>query len=675
MQDGASPYEEDYAQLIGALEQWDAGYRQYRRGLKQYLHGYSLYREGQEQYRQGEKEYEEGLEQYETGVDEYEKGEQQYTEGVDELKEARDRLDDSSKKLGDGEKEYADGLERYLDGEAVLQDAIDRLEAIGSCKWILTDGYGNASFLQLNASSENLRSMEMTFSLLFVLVGALVIYATISKMIDEQRPLVGTTKALGFYKREIYLKYLTFGVSATLLGAFLGLLLARFFVEGFILRGYNLYYSINLKRPTIVLLPTLATFAAAILLAVAASYFACARLVRTPAVRLMQQAVPEGRKKTATGKKHVLPLYSRLILLNMRTDLKRVIVTIVSVAGCCSLVVIGFTLRSAVKGTVQRQFTDIVQYDALVLYDAYANEAAGEQIGGILTDAGAETVPVQRSYITVNLAERQLQELYVGDPERIGELYRILDPKTGEPLSLEEDGMLVSLRFSETTGVKTGDTVEIALNGIETAHVRVTGVFNNYMNRIAIMSDACFRSAFGRDSARNGYLVRLNGADAEALQEEMKTVSGYEAYRVSDEFRSLFKAATSVMDAVVVLFIFMAAIMAGVVLMNLTNIYFMQKKREMTIMRVNGFTVKEVLGYVLREMIVTTVVGIVLGIALGAVLGYSIVRALEQPNLQLDRSVSLIAWLIGAAITVVFAVVVNVIVLRKVKDLKLTDVA
>ena len=33
------------------------------------------------------------------------------------------------------------------------------------------------------------------------------------------------------------------------------------------------------------------------------------------------------------------------------------------------------------------------------------------------------------------------------------------------------------------------------------------------------------------------------------------------------------------------------------------------------------------------------------------------------------------AWLYAAAITVFFAVIVNVIVLRKVKNLKLTDVA
>ena len=129
------------------------------------------------------------------------------------------------------------------------------------------------------------------------------------------------------------------------------------------------------------------------------------------------------------------------------------------------------------------------------------------------------------------------------------------------------------------------------------------------------------------------------------------------------------------MNMIVLLFIFMSAVMAGVVLMNLTNIYILQKLRELTIMRINGFTTKEVIGYCLRETVVTTAIGIVLGIGLGAWIGYQIVRSLEQSFKQLDRSVSVLAWLIGAALTAAFAVIVNAIALKKVKTLKLTDLS
>jgi ABC-type antimicrobial peptide transport system permease subunit len=125
----------------------------------------------------------------------------------------------------------------------------------------------------------------------------------------------------------------------------------------------------------------------------------------------------------------------------------------------------------------------------------------------------------------------------------------------------------------------------------------------------------------------------------------------------------------------VALFVFMAAVMAGIVLMNLTNIYVLQKKRELTIMRVNGFTVKEVVGYLLRETLLTTALGILLGLAVGSGIAYRICRTMDQPFLQFVRDPSVPAWITGAVLTVLFTAVVNYVALRPVKDLKLTDLA
>ena len=66
--------------------------------------------------------------------------------------------------------------------------------------------------------------------------------------------------------------------------------------------------------------------------------------------------------------------------------------------------------------------------------------------------------------------------------------------------------------------------------------------------------------------------------------------------------------------------------------------------------------------------------GIVLGIVIGSVMGYSVIRNLEAPYLMFIRRVNLIAWLLAAVITVLFTLGINVIALRKIKRLKLTDV-
>lgn len=553
--------------------------------------------------------------------------------------------------------------------EQIISDQRREVDEMAPCRWIVLDSRGNTSFVQLNTSSKNLASLQMTFSMLFVVIGALVIYATVSKMVDEQRTLVGVTKALGFFNREVFAKYLLFGLLATVLGTFLGILLARFWIEGFVLNGYNIYFTIDLRQPRMFLKPTLIVILGGVFLAVAAVTFACLRLVRMPAIRLMQAPVPKGRNKTVRTQKHVLSLYSRLVLLNIRTDIKRVLVTVVSVAGCCTLVVIGFTLKYSIDKCMEKQYTEVVQYDGRIRVD-YAGDVEEE-----LISSGVEYVPLYDGNVTFRIRDVDMGELLCGDIAAIETMFRLNDWQTGEPLAPTDEGIYIQRRLAEIYDLTVGSEFEMTLNGTQTITVRVAGVFENYLGRTMAMSPGYYEALCGETPQSNAFFVRFGDVDREALLSELDETLGFVEHTPADEGKAMFKAATSVINAVVALFIFMAAVMAGVVLLNLTNIYILQKKRELTVMRINGFTTREVIAYVTRETVITTILGIILGLIFGSAIGYRIVRALEQSFYRLERSICFSGWLYAAIMTVFFTVIVNIIALRKVKDLKLTDVA
>ena len=561
--------------------------------------------------------------------------------------------------------QYVAGLETYRKKMADLQP----------CRWLCLNAKGNASFAQLAVGSGNFANLKMTFSLLFVLVGALVIFATVGKIVDEQRPLVGTTKALGFYNREIFAKYLSFGVLATLLGTILGILVARFAISPFLLNGFGEYYEFDITKPGIVVHTTVIVILAGILLATAAVWFACNRLLHEPAVRLMQPKAPGVKKSSAKGGKRVLSLYSRLILLNIRTDLKRVVVTIVSVAGCCALVIIGLTLRSSVNGSVEKQYGEIVNYDFRVQYDPGIAKDEGKEFSDLLDAEKAEYTKVLSTSATYYFNELQLAEVYCGDLKEIHEFYHLYDWKTGNPIQSTDRGVLVQRRIAEIYGLDVGDEFELSIGGTKTATVRIAGIFENYLGRALLMSGEYYERVYNEPMQPNAFLVRTGGANADTLDSGLRALEGFESITNSDSNRSIVETSTTMLNVVVLLFVFIAGVMAGVVQLNLTNMYVLQKKREMTIMRINGFTVKEVIGYILRETVVTTVLGILLGIAAGAGVAYSITRTLEQSFLQLKRSPSFVAWALAAVITVAFTVIVNAVALRNVKNLRLTDVA
>ena len=535
-------------------------------------------------------------------------------------------------------------------------------------RWLVLDERGSPSFVQLLAGSENLGSLRMTFALMFIVISLLVIYATVSKMVDEQRTLVGTTKALGFYKREILMKYLLYGVSGTLLGAAIGVLLARFWLEGIALRGYGSYVSVDISQSRFSPGITVVVLLVSVLLSVVAVWSACSRLVRAPAVQLMQPPAPKGKTGTEK-KKHLLPLYSRLLLRNARSDWRRIAVTVVSVAGCCALLVNGFTLKHGVTGCVEKQYGKVMVYD----WEIECWNFEIQDIMQTLAEAGAESAAVYKTTLITKIDDTGIANLICGDLTEINRLYRLYDWKTGELLTDAEDGILIQRRIAEIYGLDVGSEFELSDGLSELVTVRVAGVFESYIGLPAVMSSSYYEETFGRPCEPTTILVRLNGADEAALAAQFDESYDVKSFGPGD--RSSFRSSMSVINSIVALLTTMSVMLAGVVLMNLTNLLFLQKKREMTVMRINGFSVRQTVGYLLREIVATTALGIVLGIAAGAAMAYYILRSLEQSFVQFDRSISLPAWGLGAGITILFAVLVNWIVLRKVKTLKLTDVS
>ncbi|MBQ1483050.1 MAG: hypothetical protein IIZ28_05705, partial [Erysipelotrichaceae bacterium] len=77
--------------------------------------------------------------------------------------------------------------------------------------------------------------------------------------------------------------------------------------------------------------------------------------------------------------------------------------------------------------------------------------------------------------------------------------------------------------------------------------------------------------------------------------------------------------------------------------------------------------------YVGRELVLTTAIGILIGLPLGAFMGYRIILLLENTSC-FDRNIYYLGGLIAAGVTAFFSFVIVQTALRKVKDLKLTDI-
>lgn len=560
-------------------------------------------------------------------------------------------------------------LESKSQSYAAYHESIDNM---APCRWIVLGERGNTGFVQVLTCSETLKTIQINFALMFILIGALTILATIGKMVNEQRTQVGTVKALGFYNREILQKYLLFGVSATIIGTILGSIVARYFMEGVALNNYSDSFAADLSAPLFDWGSVLLALLAGVVLAAGAVWVSCRRLMKESANALMQPPIPLVTRKAQTDKKHVFGLYARLILRNIRTDWKRVTLTVVSVLGCCAMIGVGFTLKNAISNCPKKQDSEVLRYDAVIK----CLPGTLDDTQSILNEAGADSIQLYKTDALVQTDEPGLAQLLCGDIAEIQSMVRLLDWRSGEPLLPVDDGIYIYQRLAETENLDVGSEIKLTLGLSDAATVRVAGVFQNYLGLPVVMSGGYYETLFKKTCEPNAFLVRLNDTDKDTLIARLQEEAwGYESWTPYDGDRSAFKAATASINSVDALLIAIAAIMAGVVLLNLTNTFVLQKKRELIIMRINGFSVKELVGYLLRETALTTAIGILLGVAAGCGIGYYIVRSVELSYTQFDRSIYAPAWLYAAGITALFAVVINAIALQKMKKLKLTDIA
>ena len=201
--------------------------------------------------------------------------------------------------------------------------------------------------------------------------------------------------------------------------------------------------------------------------------------------------------------------------------------------------------------------------------------------------------------------------------------------------------------------------------------VAVSGVFNNYVGGQMVMSEAAYEALFGEKPAQNCFWVKCDALCRAEVVRLLRSlpVTVTESSAKQAEYQSY----TAALDVIAALLAGIAALMAGGVLLNLIYLQYYRKKRSLVVMRINGFTAWETLGYVLGESVVTHVIGLLLGIAGGAWLGRRIILLMEARQLHIVRSVQPMAWLISLLIMLLFSFVIHAVIARAVVRLKPTE--
>ena len=105
--------------------------------------------------------------------------------------------------------EYKSLVNQY---KSVLQDKLP------SDSFVALSLYENAGIMSLISYAEKVGQIALIFVVFFLLVTMLVVYSTMSRLLEEERPLIACQKTLGFSNNSIVFKYTFFVMLATIIG-------------------------------------------------------------------------------------------------------------------------------------------------------------------------------------------------------------------------------------------------------------------------------------------------------------------------------------------------------------------------------------------------------------------------------------------------------------------------
>ncbi len=626
---------------------------------------------------EGQIAYEEGLGKLADAKWELEYNEinlaQQFIDAERQIAKARDKLLSGDKQLSSYRQEYEDRLKEY---ETQIKDAENQINGV-EATWLIEDHDANMGYFDLQSNFSSVSKTGMALGILFLIVGAMVTASTLIIIIDDQRKQVGTTKAFGFYNREILGKYLLFGISAAIIGSLAGVFLAKLLAKSVLnFMDRSNMYSFKMGEPSVSPVFVLSVVLVAVALCSLVTVAACSGLIRTPAALLMKGEILKKvrKKKNSTKKGSQKSLYSRLIFRNMINDRARVLVTIAIIAGSCLIVGLGFTMKYAFDGMVTHQVSEIYQYDIRVDLPASLSEEKREQIENYFKANKADYAKARyESRLYNDGGSISALTMIIGDDE-LGRFLGIRDPKTREDLRLPKDGVLAQHRFLEAFDYQVGGTVKMYDDSLHLDDIPIAGSFLNYYGRYFISSFDAYRQIFGKEADINAYYINLNGQDESRLEKDLLQISDDIGFDTPDFFVSRTSSISKIYSVILLIMIVIAIILSFMILLNMTNIYISKKRREVIVMRINGFSYKDTIVYLIKETILTTVLGIILGIILGYFLAPVLISFCQSADNQFITAFNFKAWAFAIGIEVLFAFIVNLIAYRRIRTFNMREI-
>lgn len=579
-----------------------------------------------------------------------------------------------------------------ISAQQKLSEAKDLLSKLDTMTWNVYNRNDTPGYESYGQSVNNIAVLSNIFPIFFFILSSMICLTTLTRLIDEDRILIGTYKALGYTSSSIVAKYVIYSLSACIIGTVAGVAVAVFLFPFAINSAYSIMYSL----PELIYVFPWGYAAISLVISLM-----CTTLVTTLAINkelrtnpavLMRPKTPKAGKRIILEK--ITFLWNRLNFTakvtarNLFRNKQRFIMTLFGIAGCTGLLIASLGMYNSIGAILSKQYESnpVSKYDFQIVFSnpqttpthsyEFTSAASDARIGSLmLTAMKSMTGSSDRS-------DKKL-DVYILVPENPGKLNEYIDLRsrtTHEQFVLDDTGAIITEKLANDTKTSVGESISFTDGDGNTYSVTVSAIAENYTFHYIYMTQNVYTAATGKTPdyqyAMGNLSSTFDNTDKDTLTNakgllstDLMKTDGITAIAFTSDTTESIATITDALSVVILLFFTSALILAFVVLYNLSNINIIERTREIATLKVLGFIDKEVSSYIYRENIFVSLFGMLFGVGFGIVIHYLLISFTAIDTVMYGQNIAWYSFLIAIAITCVIIVIVNIILHNKLKKI------
>lgn len=547
--------------------------------------------------------------------------------------------------------------------------------------YIITNRDYIQSYTEFGMDAQRIDKIGKIVPIIFYIVAALVSLTTMTRMVDEQRTLIGTYKALGYGKLKIAMRYILYAVFATFGGSILGIMIGSTFIPEIIINAYKMLYpNLSVVVTPVHMVHCITAVLISVICVIGATILSCFRSLRTSAAELMRPAAPKHGKRILL--EHIPFIWKHMnfiwksVARNIARYKKRIFMTIFGICGCMSLLLVGFGIKDSIRSIVDIQYSELHKYDISAKFESGMNPDNIASLNHMLEENHQITSYIDIYSMTslISNGEKNISGYIYGtdNTDKFDDFISFGVSKDGKKIKLSDEGVVITKKLAKLLKVKTGDEISLlGINGQDEHKVKITDIAENYVFHYVFMNRTVYERIYGTEFQYNQALI-IQQTPQEDLSEWLLKKEQVASVTTIYSLRENFDYMLTGLDIIIVVIVISAGGLAFVVLYNLNNINICERIRELATLKVLGFYDGEVSSYVFRENIILTIVGILTGYAAGIFLHRFVISTVEVDMVMFGRNIHFASFVYATIITTVFSLIINLTMHYKLKKIDMT---